>query len=98
MLTHHVLFWLKDDITQAEYNEFRSALEALEQMTPVKFFHIGTPANIERDVVDGSYSFSLLVAFEDMKSFETYQKHPQHIEFLNGPNKYAIKVVIYDAD
>lgn len=98
MIAHHVLFWLKEDITEAEYNEFKTALEELEKMTPTKFFHVGTPAAIERDVIDGTYSFSLFVAFEDMTSFEIYQKHPQHIDFLNGPNKHASKVLIYDAD
>ena len=98
MISHHVLFWLKDDISETEYNEFKTALEDLEQMVPVPFFHVGTPAAIERDVVDGTYSFSLFVAFDDMQSFEAYQKHPQHIAFLNGPNKHATKVVIYDAD
>ncbi|WP_313578246.1 Dabb family protein [Chishuiella sp.] len=98
MLAHHVLFWLKDDITEAEYKEFETAARNLENINLAKFFHVGTPADIVRDVVDGSYSFSLFGAFETMEEFQAYQKHPQHVEFLNGPNKYAKKVVIYDAD
>ena len=98
MLAHHVLFWLKDDASEAEYNEFKTALENLESIAPSAFFHVGTPANIERDVIDASYSFSLFAAFETIEQFETYQKHPQHIEFLNGPNKLAKRVLIYDAD
>ncbi|WP_413531995.1 Dabb family protein [Empedobacter brevis] len=98
MLAHHVLFWLKDDVTQEEVNTFHQALKDLEQIASSAFFHVGTPANIERDVIDASYSFSLFVAFKTMEEFETYQKHPQHIEFLNGPNKLAKKVLIYDAD
>ena len=98
MIAHHVLFWLKDDISETEYNEFKTALEDLKQMTSVPFFHVGTPADIERDVIDATYPFSLFVAFDTMESFETYQKHPQHIAFLNGPNKLAKRVLIYDAD
>ncbi|MDH1881272.1 MULTISPECIES: Dabb family protein [Empedobacter] len=98
MLAHHVLFWLKDDATEAEVNTFHQALKDLEPIAPSAFFHVGTPANIERDVIDASYSFSLFAAFETMEQFETYQKHPQHIEFLNGPNKLAKRVLIYDAD
>ena len=98
MLAHHVLFWLKDDVSEAEYNEFKTALENLESIAPSAFFHVGTPANIVRDVIDATYSFSLFAAFETMEAFETYQKHPQHIEFLNGPNKLAKRVLIYDAD
>jgi hypothetical protein len=98
MLSHHVLFWLKDDATAEEVNTFHQALINLGPIAPSAFFHVGTPAAIERDVVDGSYSFSLFAAFETMEQFEFYQKHPQHIEFLNGPNKLAKRVLIYDAD
>lgn len=98
MLAHHVLFWLKDDVTEEEETLFHQSLLALEPIAPSSFFHVGTPANIERDVIDGSYSFSLFAAFETMEQFEFYQKHPLHLEFLNGPNKLAKRVLIYDAD
>ena len=51
MLAHHVLFWLKDDATEAEVNIFHQALKDLESIAPSVFFHVGTPANIERDVM-----------------------------------------------
>lgn len=98
MLAHHVLFWLKDDATDEEIKTFHQALLDLEPIAPSAFFHVGTPAEIERDVIDASYSFSLFAAFETMEQFETYQKHPEHIAFLNGPNKLAKRVLIYDAD
>lgn len=31
MIAHHVLFWLKDDISETEYNEFKTALEDLKR-------------------------------------------------------------------
>jgi len=98
MLAHHVLFWLKSDISLEEEKTFHEALLDLEYIAESTFFHVGTPANIERDVIDASYSFSLFVAFDTMEQFEVYQKHPKHIEFLNGPNKLADRVLIYDAD
>ncbi|MBW1617690.1 Dabb family protein [Empedobacter falsenii] len=98
MLVHHVFFWLKDDATKEEMNTFHQALKDLKPIADSTFFHVGTPANIERDVIDASYSFSLFLAFETMEQFEAYQKHPQHLEFLNGPNKLAKRVLIYDAD
>ena len=61
-------------------------------------FWLKDDATVERDVIDASYSFSLFAAFETMEQFETYQKHPEHIAFLNGPNKLAKRVLIYDAD
>ena len=98
MLAHHVLFWLNDDATDEEIKTFHQALLDLEPIAPSAFFHVGTPADIERDVIDKSYSFSLFAAFETMEQFEFYQKHPDHLAFLNGPNKLAKRVLIYDAD
>lgn len=98
MLAHHVFFWLKDDVTKEEMNTFHQALKDLKPIADSTFFHVGTPANIERDVIDASYSFSLFLVFETMEQFEAYQKHPQHLEFLNGPNKLTKRVLIYDAD
>lgn len=48
MLAHHVLFWLKDDATAEEVNLFHQALLDLEPIASSAFFHVGTPANIER--------------------------------------------------
>lgn len=97
MLTHHVLFWLKADITEEQKTAFRASLQTLEGVETVKSLYIGTPAPIERAVVDTTYTFSLLAIFEDLEGHNIYQTHPLHLAFLDQCKVFFEKVVIYDA-
>ncbi len=97
MIAHHVLFWLKADTTTEQKEAFRKGLDSLENIEVVKYFHIGTPAPIERAVVDTTYTFSLVLFFEDLAGHDVYQSHPIHQAFLDQFRIYFEKVVIYDA-
>jgi hypothetical protein len=98
MIAHHVLFWLKADTTTEQKLAFRKGLQSLENIEVVKTFHIGTPAPIERAVVDTSYTFSLILFFEDLAAHNVYQVHPLHEAFLGEFRVLFEKVVIYDAE
>jgi len=98
MIAHHVLFWLKADVTQEQKEAFRNSLQTLQGVEGVKTIHIGKPAAIERAVVDTSYTFSLIIFFEDMNAHDVYQGHPLHQAFLNEFRVYFERVVIYDAE
>lgn len=97
MLSHHVLFWLKADITAEQKLAFRKSLSTLEQVETVKAFHLGEPSAIERAVVDSSYTFSLVLFFEDLAGHDVYQVHPLHKAFLEEFRVFFEKVVIYDS-
>lgn len=97
MINHHVLFWLKPTTTEEQKSAFRKGLESLESIETVKMFHIGTPAPIERAVVDITYTFSLAIFFENMAGHDVYQVHDLHQSFLNNFRELFEKVVIYDA-
>ncbi|MNI39168.1 Stress responsive A/B Barrel Domain protein [compost metagenome] len=98
MIAHHVLFWLKADTTEEQKQAFRNSLQTLENIEVVKTFHLGVPAPIERAVVDTTYTFSLLLLFEDLAAHDVYQVHPLHKAFLDEFRVYFDKVVIYDAE
>ncbi|PST81613.1 transcription-repair coupling factor [Pedobacter yulinensis] len=97
MIAHHVLFWLKPETTEAEKLAFKDGLESLKDIEVVKHFHAGTPAPIERAVVDTTYTFSLLLLFDDLAAHDTYQVHPLHKAFLEQFRIFFERVVIYDA-
>ena len=97
MLTHHVLFWLKADTTEEQKAAFRKGLESLEKVETVKSIYIGTPAPIERAVVDGTYTFSLLTLFDNLAGHDVYQTHPIHLAFLEEFRPFFEKVIIYDS-
>jgi hypothetical protein len=97
MLAHHVLFWLKADTTEAQKADFLKGLETLEKVETVQAFHVGVASTIERAVVDSSYTFSLVIFFEDMAGHDVYQVHPLHKAFLESFRSLFEKVVIYDS-
>lgn len=97
MLTHHVLFWLKANTSDEQKQAFRKGLESLEKIETIQSFYIGTPAPIDRPVVDATYTFSLITIFEDLTGHNTYQVHPIHLAFLDQFKSLFEKVVIYDS-
>lgn len=96
MIVHHVLFWLKADSAEIQKTAFLKGLQSLEEIEVVKNLHIGVPAPISRAVVDDSYTFSLLVMFDDLAAHDVYQVHPVHKAFLEEFKIHFEKVVIYD--
>ncbi|WP_207420789.1 Dabb family protein [Desertivirga brevis] len=97
MLTHHVLFWLKSDTTEEQKTAFRAGLESLSKVETIKSIYIGTPAPIDRPVVDTTYTFSLVIVFDDLAAHDVYQVHPVHKAFLDEFRVLFERVVIYDA-
>jgi hypothetical protein len=97
MLTHHVLFWLKADTSEETKQSFKAGLESLQNIETIRSIYIGTPAPIDRPVVDTTYTFSLLIVFDDLAGHDTYQVHPLHKTFLENFRVLFEKVVIYDA-
>lgn len=97
MIAHHVLFWLKADTSEDQKKAFRDGLQSLENIEVVKTLHIGTPAPIDRAVVDTTYSFSLCIFFDDLTAHDVYQVHEIHTAFLDQFRALFEKVIIYDA-
>lgn len=97
MLTHHVLFWLKPDTTAEQKEAFKQGLQSLGKIETIKGIFIGTPAPIERAVVDTTYTFSLITLFEDLAGHDVYQTHAVHLAFLDQFRSLFEKVIIYDS-
>lgn len=98
MFVHHVFFWLKEDITQAEIQQFETSVKSLLNIEYVKTGDVGKPAETNRPVIDRSYSYSLLLVFNDKKGHDGYQPHPVHKSFVQECSHLWTKVVIYDAE
>ena len=64
----------------------------------VRGIHIGVPADTEqRGVVDGSYSASELLFFDDVAGQNAYQVHSIHKQFIADCEHLWERVVVYDA-
>lgn len=98
MLSHHVLFWLKPETTEAQKVAFRAGLDSLKGVETIESMYVGTPAPISRPVVDTTYTFSLVIIFKDLAGHDVYQVHPIHKAFLDQFRELFERVVIYDAE
>ena len=96
MFMHHVFFWLKEADDEKIKSDFRDALHKLASIETIRYKHIGTPAPTNREIIDNTYTFSLLVIFDDEKGHDIYQQHPIHDEFREKYADWWSRVQIYD--
>jgi len=97
MLSHIVVFWLKEDLPEAHQSAFRQGLESLKSIESARSVYIGAPAKTgNRPVIDQSYSFALTVLFDTIQDHDIYQVHPIHQAFLKQFGSFWSRVLIYD--
>lgn len=95
---HMVLFWMHNPSDEAEKTTFKKNLVTfLENVDVIRSYHVGTPAMTPRDVVDNSYTFSLVVTFDDVAGHDIYQEHPVHKKFIEDTKHLWSRVQIFDA-
>jgi len=99
MLVHTVIFYLRNDLSEAQKEEFHKGLESLRPIKTAQALYIGKPAAVApRPVVDSSFSFSITAIFADEEAHNAYQVDPLHVAFLDQFRSYWSRVQIYDAD
>lgn len=97
-IAHYVLFWLKESLSEKEKKDFTQFFEELKKVPTIKSLHYGSPAKTtQRDVVDNSFSYNLLVYFDNMEDLVVYETHPIHLEAIEKYSKYWSKVVVHDS-
>jgi hypothetical protein len=96
---HHVFFWLNNPESPADRAEFERGLTSLLEIDEIRLYQFGIPeqGTAGRNVVDGSYTYSLLVFFEDMEGHDIYQDHPVHLKFVEDYQHLWNRVVVYDS-
>lgn len=95
---HTVYFWFKNPDSQADKAKFEASLTTFlnnSQYAKTKF--IGTAPNASRDVVDGSFTYSLILSFESAEAQAKYQSEPPHLKFVEECSDLWEKVIVYDS-
>ena len=95
MFVHAVYFWLKPGISGAEEQTFLRGVESLTKIHSVRYGWCGKPAATDRPVIDRTYSYGLVVAFDDAAGHDAYQVDPVHTAFRDLHNFWN-DVKIYD--
>lgn len=99
MLQHTVYFYLNEDVTDEQKEEFEDGIAKLLSIEEIYESHIGIPANTpERDVTDHSFGYSIFVWFESMEDYNVYAEHPIHMDFIDKYSDLWAEVKVYDSE
>lgn len=96
--THVVYFWLNNPEDEQDRLDFETSLKKFvnnSKYAQTKF--IGIPANTPREVVDNSYTYSLILSFPSKEDQEKYQKEQAHLDFIKEASHLWNKVQVYDS-
>jgi hypothetical protein len=97
MFVHHVYFWMNNPDSEEDKKKLLEGLHSLKPIEVIRMVHIGVPASTNREVIDSSYAFSLLLIFDNLKDQEIYQEHPIHLKFVKEYSPLWSKVIVYDS-
>jgi len=98
VIAHYVLFWLNEGLSEQEIKDFAGFFEELKAIPTIKSLHYGRAASThDRDVVDNSFTYNLLVYFDSMEDINTYETHPIHLAAIEKYSKFWNKVVVHDS-
>ena len=95
MFIHSVYYWMKTGRTADEEHQFLRGLESLTKIRTVRYGWCGKPASTDRPVIDRSYSYGLVVVFDDIAGHDIYNDDPLHTQFKNTFGSWA-QIKIYD--
>lgn len=95
---HNVYFWLNDDVTEKDRQQFESGLTDLGHSTCSTGYYWGPPLDIEkRGVVDDSYDYAATSFFDNLEQHEIYQSTDEvHSHFINSFKHLWKSVKVYD--
>ena len=95
---HVVYFWLKNPENTEDRKAFEASLKkflATSEYAKTKF--IGVPAETPRDVVDNSWTYSIILTFPSKESQNNYQNEPVHLKFIEESSNLWERVQVYDS-
>lgn len=95
---HTVYFWLANPDSEEDRMAFELSLQKfLDNSAYAKTKFIGKPPKASRDVVDGSFTYSLIVTFESAEAQQKYQDEAPHKLFVEESSNLWSKVIVYDS-
>lgn len=96
MHIHNVYFWFVDGLGTEEKKAFEKGLDELLHIPLIRSGHWGVPAGVDRDVVDGSFAYSLTLFFDTREKHDQYQTDADHYRFIAAFKHLWARVQVYD--
>jgi hypothetical protein len=95
---HAVHFWLKEPNNEKVRAAFEASLSNfINNSIFIKTRHLGSPASTDRPIIDTSYTYALVVTFDNKEKHDAYQIEKGHLQFIEECNGFWDKVLIYDS-
>lgn len=99
MLQHTVYFYLNENVTEEEKQQFEEGLEELLSIEEVFKAEMGVPGSTpEREVTDNTFGYSIFTWFETMEDYNIYAEHPVHMDFIDTYQHLWADVKVYDSE
>lgn len=95
MHVHNVYFWLEEGEASPS---FEAGLSQLSGDPNVRDSYFGRPAPTDRDVVENTYTYGLVLVFDDLAGHEAYQAGEAHLNFLDVHMDKWDRVVVHDIE
>ncbi len=96
MHIHNVYFWLWKTTGEKQRGQFEQGLDLLTRDPNVLDRYIGRPAMTDREVIDTSYDYGVVLRFENLKTHDAYQAGEPHQRFLETCAALWSRVQVYD--
>jgi len=99
MLQHNVYFYLNEDVTQEQKDQFEEGLRNLLEIETIYKSELGIPGSTEeREVTDHSFGYSIFTWFKTIEDYNVYADHPDHLEFIDTYRDLWSDVKVYDTE
>lgn len=99
MLQHNVYFYLNQEVTQEQKEQFEEGLRDLLEIETIYKSELGIPGPTQvRDVTDHSFGYSIFTWFETIEDYNIYADHPEHLEFIDTYSDLWADVKVYDSE
>ena len=97
---HTVYFWFHNPDNMVERDAFEASLaNFLNNSDYIQTKHVGVAAATgHREVVDDSYTYSLLLTFKDKVAQDKYLDEAVHKQFIEESSHLWSKVLIFDSE
>ena len=97
MFLHHVLFWLHENLAEDDVFKFEAAMHTLLQIEHVHTGYISKPTGTNKEEIERSYTYAVLLLFNSKAEHALYQPHPVHRKFIDECAHLWSKVLIFDS-
>ena len=94
---HIVFFWLVNDDQPTRKRFLAELKKFIDNVDVIRTKHIGSPADTDREVIDNSYSYCMVLSFDSKKEHDIYQEHKLHMEFIERASSLWNRVLVYDS-